>query len=675
MKRSRAISPVLVALVLSVLTVSSAAAFDGTASGVASIGLAGLALAAAGLSARKIFAKPTPEQRTTVVSTSPEPNPEFQLEAVESARQARRKILDSMISNTPLSEIYESVCEMLEKQSPGCMCCIWSRIGDRLVLISSPSLDLDRRERLDTAWDRGVDPSIPIAIPDLAQLTEASGFEDFASLGVEGLWTAPISVPNQGTVGVIGMLRFAGNQVLSPGNSALEATASMVALLLAHRGLQDELRLQAHYDSLSGLPNRLLFTTHLTEAVTEGGSFGARFAVLHIDIDFFKQINEMFGRRIGDLYLQMRSTRLLECLGTVDMLARVGGDEFLALIHLDEGECPQGTAARLLDAMKERVCIEGHYFAGSASIGIAIFPDHAKDAENLLRFADMAMDRAKREGRNQCRLFSVADSQAADDRVNLTREMHDSLERGDFRLFYQPKVVEGKLVGFEALLRYFHPVLGIIPPSRFIPVAEDCGLIVQLGDWVLREACRQIRAWRDEGLKAVPVAVNVSARQLARGDFSATVAEALRDFDIPAHLIELELTESMLMQNIGESIPQLERLRALGCHLAIDDFGTGYSSLSYLHRLPVDALKIDRSFVSSLDEEGNTRSLVQAIIMAAHSLGLITIAEGVERDGQYAILRELQCDAMQGYLFSPPRPAADVEKLMESSVRSGKKVA
>jgi EAL domain-containing protein (putative c-di-GMP-specific phosphodiesterase class I) len=345
-------------------------------------------------------------------------------------------------------------------------------------------------------------------------------------------------------------------------------------------------------------------------------------------------------------------------------VARIGGDEFNVLItNLRSAAEAEEIAGRILAAIRQPMMVDGRSLTGSASIGIAIFPDDGVDAEDLRRHADAAMYCAKGLGGDRLQSFSARNDTL--DRVRMERELRVALREGMFSVHYQPKVAaDGHFGGLEALLRLNHPVHGQIPPAQFIPVAEQSGLIVPLGAWVLNEVCRQMTDWRARGMGQISVAVNVSSMQISRPDFAQVIQECLHRHGISPWSIELELTESMLIGGGEESQRQMQQLRAIGIRFSIDDFGTGYSSLSYLHRLQIDCIKLDRSFVQSIDTDPAARRLVQAMIGVAEGLGLNVIAEGVETEAQRAVLVAAGCPMMQGYLFSRPQPACDLEKYL-----------
>ena len=420
-----------------------------------------------------------------------------------------------------------------------------------------------------------------------------------------------------------------------------------------------EIRLDhlAHNDPLTGLPNRLSFSEHLHELIARYGDSGRQFAVLFIDLDRFKDINDTMGHTVGDELLIEVARRLTGQVRTGEVLARLGGDEFVYVMDAPQSLDEAAHAARQLIArIAAPVNLRGYEVRVSASIGISVFPADGQDTDHLLRAADTAMYEAKHHGRNTHHFYTAAMTQYAQERAQLERHMRQSVANGELEVHYQIKVEarEGaRPCGAEALVRWTHPVLGSVPPARFIPLAEETGFIVELGTWVLRTACQQLASWRAQGLDIGLLSVNLSVRQLARPDVVDVVRRAIEDAGIPASCLELEITESVIM-NAEDSIQAMERLTALGVHLSVDDFGTGYSSLAYLKLLPIHTLKIDRSFVVGIGDSRGDQSIIRAVIGMAKSLGLSTIAEGVETPEQLAFLRREHCDQIQGYLFGRP---------------------
>jgi len=422
---------------------------------------------------------------------------------------------------------------------------------------------------------------------------------------------------------------------------------------------QNEERLHrlAHYDALTGLPNRVLFADRLRQALVQAQRAETVVGLLFLDLDRFKRVNDTLGHRAGDQLLQDVAARLRAAVRAQDTVSRLGGDEFTVILpDLRSAAGAANVADKIIDALAMPFAIQHQDVFVTPSIGIALYPLTGDDAETLIKHADLAMYQAKEQGRNNYQFFRPGHDAASREIFELEHGLRHALERGEFHLVYQPEIeIEtGRVVTVEALLRWRHPTRGDIPPAEFIPVAEDSGLIGAIGEWVLREACTESKRWQDAGLAPVRIAVNLSVRQLRNVRFAETVAEILDDTGLDAEWLEVELTESMLMQHAQEMLGILWQLRSIGVRLSIDDFGTGYSSLNYLKRLPVDTLKIDRSFIEGLGSDINDQAISNAIIALANSLKLRVVAEGVETEEQLWFLRDHNCCDAQGFFFSRP---------------------
>jgi diguanylate cyclase (GGDEF)-like protein len=427
-----------------------------------------------------------------------------------------------------------------------------------------------------------------------------------------------------------------------------------------------QLRHLATHDALTGLPNRVLLDDRLAQAVAHAHRDGQPFALLAVDLDRFKLINDSLGHRAGDAVLDEISRRLSSVVRDIDTVARTGGDEFIVVISPSGvPEDALAVAHRARDALRAPIRVSDVELYVTCSIGVAYYPTDASAADSLIARADAAMYCAKQRGRNNVQSFSAGMDAVTVGRVSLESDLHAAIEAGQFELHYQPKpeTESGDVFSAEALIRWRHPQRGLIAPAEFIPLAEDCGLINEIGAWVLREACRQCAEWRGEGLPELRVAVNVAATQFRRGDLLDVVRGALAGAGLEARFLEIELTESAVMTNPEESAAILEELSRMGVLVSVDDFGTGYSSINYLRRFPIDKLKIDRSFVRQLGCEVDA-SIIQAIISLAHSLRLKVVAEGVETAEQLQFLRSLGCDQYQGFYFSPPLPASQFAQLL-----------
>ena len=449
-----------------------------------------------------------------------------------------------------------------------------------------------------------------------------------------------------------------------------QLVANFNELVAGRKATEQQIEFLAYHDALTGLPNRLLVRDRLRQATAYADRTRSRVALIFLDLDNFKTINDSLGHFVGDTLLKTAANRLRECVRDTDTISRQGGDEFLILIpDLPDADAVAPEIDKLMGRLQEPFAADGHELSTTGSIGVAIYPDDGGDFDTLLKKADMAMYRAKDAGRNAYRFFDEQMNVEALEQLAIRNGLRRALEHGEFVLHYQPQIDlgSGRVVGAEALIRWNNPERGMIPPGRFIAIAEDNGLIVPIGEWVMNEACRQAAAWKNSGFSDVAVAVNLSAVQFKRSDVERTVTRALEASGLDPSLLELELTESLLIRDTESVLATVTRLKRLGVRLSIDDFGTGYSSLSYLTRFSVDKLKIDQSFICDLASDPEDAAIVRAIIQMARSLGLRTLAEGVEAEGMLEHLRLFRCDEAQGYHFARPMPAAEFSDYLRSS--------
>ena len=454
---------------------------------------------------------------------------------------------------------------------------------------------------------------------------------------------------------------FLGWIEMSEVRDSLGARSHFVAVvndITDKKRAEQELRYLANYDTLTGLPNRALLSERLGRAIIRARRQETRVAVLFLDLDRFKDINDSLGHAAWDRLLKAAASRLQSTVSASDTVARLGGDEFTVVLEdVESLVAVERMAREILAAFSTPLEVdERHDVSITPSLGISLYPDHALVPTDLLKFADTAMYQAKAEGRNTYQVYNEAMDAEARHRAAIIAALRRALDRGEFRLVYQPRLAlaDGRITGVECLLRWQSAELGEIQPTEFIPLAEESGLIVPIGEWVLGEACRQLKAWRGQGLTELRMGVNVSVLQLLRGNLAAYLKRLLLVTELPADRIELELTESMVMQNAEQTTAMLDELRKLGVSLAIDDFGTGYSSLVYLKRLPIDTLKIDKEFIDDLTRDADDEAITSTIVSMGHSLGLTVIAEGVENEQQLEFLRALGCDEVQGHWLSRP---------------------
>jgi len=432
-----------------------------------------------------------------------------------------------------------------------------------------------------------------------------------------------------------------------------------------------ELEYLAQFDPLTGLPNRVLFRDRLDQAIKRARRTGGWVSVLFVNLDNFSVVNDQLGHEVGDELLQRASARIGETIRAADTVAHLGGDEFAIVVEgSDDTSAAESVAQKAVSSLAEPYRVGGRDLHVSASIGVAIFPVDGDDADALLRDSALAMYAAKDTGRNTFEFYTPELRERTSDRLALISNLRTAIDTpGQLSLWYQPKLelATGKLTGVEALVRWHHPDQGLIMPDRFIPVAEETGLIIPLDRWVISEASRQMREWMDDGFDDFVMSVNVSSRQFHHGDLAGSVSRALDESSIDPEQFEVEITEGTLIENIDVARVTLDSLRDLGVRISIDDFGTGYSSLSYLKRLPIDVLKIDRSFISALPSDADDAAISEAIVRLGHTLKMEIVAEGVETQAQYDFLRTLGCDTGQGYLIAAPLPAPEFAEFMTTA--------
>ena len=454
------------------------------------------------------------------------------------------------------------------------------------------------------------------------------------------------------------------NMSLVEGGEVIEGTMIDIS---ERKAAQEQVEYQAYHDVLTGLPNRLLFRDRITVALAHARRSRRAVAVMFLDLDQFKLVNDTLGHTVGDGLLQAAAERLVHCVRADDTVARMGGDEFTILVSdLPDARSASTIAQKVMDSMAKPIMVDGHELFITTSIGISIFPDDGMDTETLLKNADRAMYRAKEAGRNN---FQFAQGAAVDGnggRLSLERALHHAFDRQEFVIHYQPMVEidSRRVVGAEALIRWKNPELGLLAPDDFIPVAEDCGLIFPIGEWVLRTACAQMRSWHRAGHEGMRVAVNLSARQFQQHDLTSMIERILDETGLAPGALDIEITETTAMHNAEMSLGIMTRLKQMGVRLSIDDFGTGYSSLSYLKKFPIDTVKIDQNFVRDLTHSPNDAEIISAVISMARAMKLHVVAEGVETEAQLTFLRRQRCEIMQGFLYSRPLPAEEFEAIL-----------
>ena len=591
---------------------------------------------------------------------------------MEAFNRDRNRLLEMVVAGKGLEEVISQLATAAEQSVPGSRGLISLGTGESGSTIA-PQLEPGTVQRLLPLLEPAGPGSAAAdkkngAIFITDEETDAStAHADLWSHGFHALFAVPVTERPQEVLGwVVLCLNDKGKPDAFVEEMLLSA-GRLAAVALSHYRMQNELIRRAHHDPLTDLPNRLLFEDRLQQAIGRAQRRERKVGVLCIDLDEFKQINDQHGHEIGDRLLQEVATRLTSRLRTTDTVARIGGDEFIAVVEdLSDADGVAIVAESLLRSLGEPFSFGNVVVRITASIGAAVFPADGRNTEELKRHADLAMYRAKERGRNTYEMFSAVLSQKLARRREVERCLREALQNDGFELYYQPIfTVARQLVGLEALLRFRNPEWKTISPGEFIPVAEQSGLISDIGEWVLREVCRQGKQWQEEGLAPVRIALNVSAIQLGRTDFASQVAHILQESGFSPEYLQIEVTETAMMSDAEEGGKQLYALEAAGVHISVDDFGTGHSSLSYIHNFPIDTLKIDRSFVQQLVVSEETKAIVRAITAMAQALGLKVVAEGVETQAQLSAAAAAGCEVIQGYLFARPLDQSSIRALLQ----------
>jgi len=589
------------------------------------------------------------------------------------------RLLELIATSTPLSDFFHELILMIEAHLPGIIGSILllSPDGRHLLAGAAPGLDDaycaaihgiaigPKVGSCGTAAFRGE----PVFVSDIQS---DPLWEDYADLvrphGYRSCWSMPILSYQGQVLGTFGLYSHQPGTPSAEQTDLISMAAHLAGIAIERRQSEERIQFMAHHDALTGLPNRALFDERVATALEQARVTGQWVALAFLDLDNFKLINDTLGHHAGDELLRVVAGRMLACVRKSDMIVRVGGDEFIILLNSlpPESSVMLSRLEAIRAAIGAPVVLAGRSLQVSCSMGVVCYPEHGDGATELLANADSAMYRAKEVGRNNLQVFDAQMAAKAHEQLRRHEELRDAVTRSEFVLHYQPQMnlKTGRIFAAESLLRWQHPERGLISPGDFIPLAEETGLIVPIGEWVLNEACRQNKAWQDAGLPPIVVSVNVSARQFKERNWVSKVAEALQDSGLEACYLELELTESLIMQDVASAVATMHELEALGVHLAIDDFGTGYSSLSALKRFPVRRLKIDRSFVQDIPGDADDRAITGAIISLAQKLQMQVIAEGVETQEQVDFLRESGCDDIQGYFFSRPVGSAAFVSLL-----------
>ena len=499
-------------------------------------------------------------------------------------------------------------------------------------------------------------------------------WEDYRGLAstydYRSCWSTPILSHDGAVLGVFAMYSSSVREPTAIEIRHIEMTTHIAGIAIERKRAEDQIRFLAHHDALTNLPNRSLLKDRLAQAILQTQRHNPWVSVIFIDLDNFKTINDSLGHTAGDELLKIVAGRMVACVRSTDTVVRLGGDEFV-IVLVDLPARPDEISEsldRIRAAIAEPITLEERSLYVTCSMGVATYPNDGPDPDTLLMNADTAMYKAKDSGRDSVQFYTAEMNARVREKLALQQELRNGLARSEFTLLFQPQVDirTGRIFAVEALVRWNHPTLGLLSPLKFIPLAEETGLIVPLGDWVLHEACRRNKAWQDAGLPPVNVSVNVSARQFKEKTLIAHVISALQESGMAARHLELEITEGLIMQDVDQAIATMEELQRLGVQLAIDDFGTGYSSLNALKTFPVARLKIDKSFIKNLASDDRDKAVAAAVISLGQKLNLRVIAEGVETAEQLAILRENNCDEIQGYYFSKPVSFGEIAELLRS---------
>ncbi|MDU9390362.1 EAL domain-containing protein [Pseudomonas sp. zfem002] len=598
----------------------------------------------------------------------------------------QHRVLEAMAREQPLTEVLELICLEVERIAPELAASILRVDEDgQLHSLAAPSLPVDYSRQLNgvrigptvgscgtSAWRNE-----SVLVDDITTDPLWADYQDLASqLGFRSCWSTPIRNSQGAAIGTFAFYFRQPRNVASAlfHQRLVDACAHLCALALERENSRQRIRQLAYYDALTGLPNRSLLQAKADQAIASAARNNEQVAVLFIDLDRFKQVNDSLGHPAGDELLRQVATRMRSELRAADIAGRLSGDEFVVILPQCDGDHAADAVERIQILLSEPMTIASTQFAISASVGVAMYPSDGCDVETLLHRADMAMYQAKNSGRGCFSFFSSEMNKLAQERLALENALREALQQGQLRLHYQPQVEmsSGRLYGVEALARWTHPQLGEVSPARFIPLAEECGLIAELGRWALREACRQLSEWRARGLVVPAVAVNLSPTSFHNLDLPRMIADTLRHNDLLPADLTLELTENILLDTNPSTMKTIEEVHAQGIRLSMDDFGTGYSSLSYLRRLPVSELKLDRSFVADIEHDEAARALSSAILGIGKSLHLTVVAEGIETDTQSVWLKQQGYPVAQGYLYSPPlAPEALAQWLAERVVAMG----
>lgn len=588
----------------------------------------------------------------------------------------QNNVLEMIAKGYPLSDILDSIIYLVEEISNGGKCSILlvNENGRKLVLGSAPNLPVEYSKKINgirIAPSEGSCGSAayfnhPIIVSDIANDSLWENYQEIAlKYGLKSCWSSPICDNQRKVLGVFGLYHDEPRFPEKEDMKLLEKATQLTSLVVQHYQAEERINFMSFYDDLTKLPNRRLFDKKVNNVIKNNKSAqGQMFGIMFLDLDRFKLINDTLGHCIGDLLLKSVGERLQSCISDKDTPARQGGDEFSILVNDISKNEVSLIAERILKELSKPYFIEGHEIFITPSIGISLYPFDGENAEELLRKADVSMYQAKKRGRNSFQFYHSKFDKKTYDQLELENELRKALDKNEFILHYQPIIdlSTNKVSGVEALIRWAHPKHGLVPPDRFIPIAEETGMIVSIGEWALKTACRQLKKMHTYGLKTM-VSINISFRQFYQPNLIFVVNQILKETGIDPQNITIEITESMTI-DVDSAMTILNDLKNLGIKISIDDFGTGYSSLSYLKKFPIDYLKIDQSFIRDIDISNYDRNIATTIILMAQNLGVGVIAEGVETSEQLEFLRLYNCNEAQGFLFSKPLSAEELKKFL-----------
>jgi diguanylate cyclase (GGDEF)-like protein len=622
------------------------------------------------------------EKRTAELNTARErlalQNTQLQQEVV--IRTGQSHVLELIATSTDLEEVLDSLARLIESQMEGMKASVLLLDDEGLHLQhgAAPSLPRDYMQAIDGT---AIGPSVgscgtaayrrePVIVADIQNDPLWTDFREIAELyGFRACWSTPILTRDRKVLGTFALYARTVRSPLPIEIQMIDAATHLAGIAIERKHTENRIRHMGDHDALTGLPNRLLLEDRLKQAILYAQRFSRQVTVAFIDLDKFKQVNDSLGHSAGDELLKTVANRMVACVRRTDTVVRLGGDEFVIILfdQPSDTEIITPVLENIQTTLLQPINLSGHTLHITCSMGLATYPTDGTDPETLLRNADAAMYRAKELGRNGYQFYTDEMNPNHQDGLVMQDGLRHAITHQEFVLLYQPQVDlnTGQVIGVEALIRWQHPEFGMVLPIKFIPQAEETGLIVPIGDWVIHSACRQAKAWQDAGLPPITMSVNISARQFIERNLVNRIEHALQESGLAPMYLELELTESLIMQDLEQAISKMKELQAMGIRLSIDDFGTGYSSLAALKSFPISRLKIDQSFIRDLPDNENDKAIATAVISLGHTLNLRVIAEGVETEAQRTFLHDNGCDEMQGYLFSEPAAVSEIAQLLE----------